>query len=347
MPDKTRQALTYKASGVDIEAGEAFINRIRSRTARTQGPEVLGGLGGFGGLFQLTPEAYRHPVLVATTDGVGTKLRLALDRDRHQGVGIDLVAMCVNDLVVCGARPLFFLDYLATGQLLLDRAEAVLEGIAQGCETAGCALLGGETAEMPGFYAGEDYDLAGFAVGLVERESLIDGSRAQAGAGLIGLPSSGVHSNGFSLVREILASSQPAWEMPVGETSLEEALLEPTRIYATAAQILTQSVDVQALAHISGGGIPGNLPRCLPPGLGARLERGAWPRPPIFSWLEEAGKVAPKEMLRTFNEGLGLIAVVPDNEVDTALAALTAEGETAYRIGHLVSDPQERVWMDG
>lgn len=347
MPQNRHRSLTYKDAGVDVAAGEAFVDRIRERTARTQGPEVIGGLGGFSGLFQLDPSAYQHPVLVATTDGVGTKLRLALDRNRHRGVGIDLVAMCVNDLLVCGARPLFFLDYLATGRLDSDRAETVVEGIAAGCETAGCALLGGETAEMPGFYAGADYDLAGFAVGLAEREALIDGSRTRAGDVLIGLPSSGVHSNGFSLVRKILEEVAPDWETPVGEDRLEDALLKPTRIYTAAVRALLGAADVRALAHITGGGIPANLGRVLAPDLGARLDRSAWPRPPVFEWLQMAGNVEPTEMLRTFNEGLGLVAVVPEEEAGPALEALEAVGEPGFRVGWLEADPEGRIRIDG
>jgi len=347
LPQNRHRPLTYKDAGVDVAAGEAFVERIRERTARTQGPEVIGGLGGFSGLFQLDPNAYRHPVLVATTDGVGTKLRLALDRNRHQGIGIDLVAMCVNDLLVCGARPLFFLDYLATGRLDPDRAETVVAGIAAGCETAGCALLGGETAEVPGFYAGTDYDLAGFAVGVAEREALIDGSRTRPGDVLIGLPSSGVHSNGFSLVRTILEEATPDWESAVGGTRLEDALLEPTRIYATAVRALLGAADVRALAHITGGGIPANLARVLAPGLGARLDRSAWPRPPVFEWLQTAGDVEPAEMLRTFNEGLGLVAVVSEEGAGPALQALEAVGEPGYRVGWLEADPEGRVRIDG
>jgi phosphoribosylformylglycinamidine cyclo-ligase len=342
-PDRS---LTYKDAGVDVAAGEAFVDRIKPLVARTQRPEVLGGLGGFGGLFRLAPERYRDPVLVAGTDGVGTKLRLALDADRHSGVGVDLVAMCVNDLIVCGAEPLFFLDYYATGRLDPERGSAVVEGIAAGCEAAGCALLGGETAEMPGMYAGDDYDLAGFAVGVVERDGLIDGSRAAPGDVLIGLPSSGVHSNGFSLVRRILEQSGAGLDADLGGRSLGAALLEPTRIYVSAVRALMKAVDVRALAHITGGGLPGNLPRSLPGGVGARLERGAWPRPAIFAWLQEQGNVAPEEMLTTFNEGLGMVAVVPEAEADAALAALAGAGEPGYLVGRLEADTDQGVVVD-
>ena len=339
-------SLTYKDAGVDVDAGDAFVDRIKPLVARTMRPEVLGGLGGFGGLFRLAPERYRDPVLVAGTDGVGTKLRLALDLERHGGVGVDLVAMCVNDLIVCGAEPLFFLDYFATGRLEPERGAAVVEGIVRGCEAAGCALLGGETAEMPGMYAGEDYDLAGFAVGVVERDRLIDGSRAAPGDVLIGLPSSGVHSNGFSLVRRILEHSGAGLEEPLGDATVGDALIEPTRVYVAAVRALTEAVDVRALAHITGGGLPGNLPRALPDGVGARLSRGSWPRPAIFGWLQERGNVADEEMLRTFNEGLGMVAAVPEAEADAALAALRDAGETGYRVGRLEADPEQGVRVD-
>jgi phosphoribosylformylglycinamidine cyclo-ligase len=339
-------SLTYKDAGVDVAAGDAFVDRIKPLVKRAQRPEVLGGLGGFGGLFRLDTARYRDPVLVAGTDGVGTKLRLALDLNRHGGVGVDLVAMCVNDLIVCGAEPLFFLDYLATGHLDPERGAAVVEGIAAGCEAAGCALLGGETAEMPGMYAGDDYDLAGFAVGVVERDGLIDGSRAAPGDVLIGLPSSGVHSNGFSLVRRILEHSGAGLDTDLDGRSLGEALLAPTRIYVAAVRALTAAVDVRALAHITGGGLPGNLPRSLPTGVGARLQRGSWPRPAIFPWLQAHGNVADDEMLATFNEGLGMVAAIPEAEADAALAALAAAGETGYRVGRLEADPEGGVRVD-
>jgi len=339
-------SLTYKDAGVDVAAGDAFVDRIKPLVKRAQRPEVLGGLGGFGGLFRLDTARYRDPVLVAGTDGVGTKLRLALDLNRHGGVGVDLVAMCVNDLIVCGAEPLFFLDYLATGHLDPERGAAVVAGIASGCEAAGCALLGGETAEMPGMYAGDDYDLAGFAVGVVERDGLIDGSRAAPGDVLIGLPSSGVHSNGFSLVRRILEHTGAGLDTDLDGRSLGEALLAPTRIYVAAVRALTAAVEVRALAHITGGGLPGNLPRALPTGVGARLHRGSWPRPAIFPWLQAHGNVADDEMLATFNEGLGMVAAVPEAEADAALAALAAAGETGYRVGRLEADPEGGVRVD-
>ncbi|HKL78318.1 MAG TPA: phosphoribosylformylglycinamidine cyclo-ligase, partial [Gammaproteobacteria bacterium] len=328
----------------DVAAGEAFVDRIKPLVARTQRPEVLGGLGGFGGLFRLNPDNYRDPVLVAGTDGVGTKLRLAIELNRHDGVGVDLVAMCVNDLIVCGAEPLFFLDYFATGHLDPDRGAEVVAGITDGCEQAGCALLGGETAEMPGMYAGADYDLAGFAVGAVERDGLIDGSRAAPGDILIGLPSSGVHSNGFSLVRRILADSGTSLEAPLGDTTLGEALLAPTRIYARAVRTLqAAAIDVHAWSHITGGGLPGNLPRTLPDGVGARLAPAAWPEPAVFDWIRRTGNVAEDEMRATFNCGLGMIAAVPAAQAEAALQALADAGEPAYRVGELTADPEQQV----
>jgi len=341
------QSLTYKDAGVDVAAGEAFVDRIKPMVARTQRPEVLGGLGGFGGLFRLDPARYRDPVLVAGTDGVGTKLRLAIELNRHGGVGVDLVAMCVNDLIVCGAEPLFFLDYFATGHLDPERGAEVVSGITAGCEQAGCALLGGETAEMPGMYAGEDYDLAGFAVGVVERDGLIDGSRAAPGDVLIGLPSSGVHSNGFSLVRRILADTGTGLDTPLGDTTLGEALLAPTRIYARAVAALQERVTVHAWSHITGGGLPGNLPRTLPDGVGARLDPAAWPEPAVFDWIRQTGNVTEDEMRATFNCGLGMIAAVPAAEAEAALAALQEAGELAYRVGELTADPDKQVVFRG
>ena len=346
MSESSDHSLTYKDAGVDVAAGEAFVERIKPLVARTRRPEVLGGLGGFGGLFRLSPDRYRDPVLVAGTDGVGTKLRLALELDAHRGVGVDLVAMCVNDLIVCGAEPLFFLDYLATGRLDAERMAAVVEGIASGCETAGCALLGGETAEMPGMYAESDYDLAGFAVGVVERDAIIDGTAARPGDVLIGLPASGVHSNGFSLVRRILAEADASLDGPLGETTLGEALLAPTRIYVAAVRALLEGTEVRAIAHITGGGLPGNLPRSLPDGVGARLYPGTWPEPPVLDWIRRTGRVAESEMLATFNAGLGMVVAVPAEQADTALEALAAAGETGYRVGELTADPDKQVRLD-
>ena len=320
--------VTYRDAGVDIDAGESVVDRIGPLAAATRRPGVLGGLGGFGALFALNDAGrWRDPVLVSATDGVGTKLRVAFHAGRHDTVGIDLVAMCVNDLVTCGAEPLFFLDYFATGRLAPEQAEAVVSGIAAGCRDAGCALVGGETAELPGFYADGEYDLAGFAVGVVERDGVVDGQRARPGDAVIGVASSGVHSNGLSLARRVL----PWMEEP----ALAAELLTPTRIYVRAVAALLESVEVRALAHITGGGLPGNLPRVLPEGCGAVLDRGAWPCPEIFTRIAAEGPVEDAEMLRAFNMGLGLCAVVPEAEAEAAVGALRAVGEAAWHVGHV------------
>ncbi len=329
---------TYKQAGVDIEAGDAFVERIKPYAARTVRPEVLAGVGGFGGLFALPPGRYREPVLVAGTDGVGTKLKVAFQAGRHGTVGIDLVAMSVNDILTCGAEPLFFLDYFATGRLEVDAAAEVVKGIAQGCEQAGCTLLGGETAEMPGFYARGEYDLAGFCVGVVERSDIIDGRGVAPGDALIGLPSSGLHSNGYSLARKVLLEDAKLAldAVPEGlDRPLADALLEPTRIYVKDALALMKAVKVKGFAHITGSGIPGNLPRCLPDGTRAVLEEKAWKRPPIFELIQRLGRVERKEMYDTFNMGLGLIAVVAKADVPAALAALKARGVEAAEVGRV------------
>lgn len=331
MSDRT--PLTYKDAGVDIDAGDALVERIKPLARGTHRPGVLGGIGGFGGLFELETQKYRQPVLVAGTDGVGTKLRLALDLDRLEGVGIDLVAMCVNDVVVQGAEPLFFLDYYATGKLSVTHAERVIRGIAVGCRQANAALLGGETAEMPGIYAPGDIDLAGFAVGVVERERLIDGSRVKAGDILLGLASSGPHSNGFSLIRRVLARIPDAAAMPWEGSTLGEALLTPTRIYVRSVLALLADAPVHALAHITGGGLPGNLVRVIPAELDACIEPGSWQEPAVFEWLQKTGQIADEEMYRTFNRGIGMVAVVPRSAVEQAKATLTAQGETVSVIG--------------
>ena len=319
---------TYREAGVDIDAGDALVERIKPMARRTHRPGVLGGLGGFGGLFSLTQAGkYRDPVLVSGTDGVGTKLKLAFHLNRHDTVGIDLVAMCVNDIITTGAEPLFFLDYFATGRLDTDRAAAVIDGIARGCEQAGCALLGGETAELPGFYADGEYDLAGFAVGVVERDALIDGARIQAGDAVIGVASSGLHSNGYSLARRVLPYET--------EPAVADALLTPTRIYAPAVAALRAQVDVRGLAHITGGGIPGNLPRVFPEGLGAVLDAASWTPHPLFARIAAEGPVEHDEMLQTFNMGLGLCAIVPPAEAERARAALVAAGEQAWIVGEV------------
>ncbi|KGE05274.1 phosphoribosylformylglycinamidine cyclo-ligase [Pseudohaliea rubra] len=332
MGDSDRQQLSYRDAGVDIDAGNRLVERIRHVAARTRRPEVLGNLGGFGALCEL-PAGYRQPVLVAGTDGVGTKLRLAMDLGRHDTIGIDLVAMCVNDLVVAGAEPLFFLDYYATGRLDVDIAEAVVRGIGRGCELAGCALVGGETAEMPGMYEGDDYDLAGFCVGVVEKDAIIDGSTVAAGNLLIAIGSSGPHSNGYSLIRKVLEVSGASTDLDLEGTPLGEALLEPTTIYVPAILDLCRRTRVGALAHITGGGLTENLPRVLPTGCHARIDTGSWEWPAVFRWLAEAGNIDRGEMFRTFNCGVGMVACVPGAARDEALACLTAHGLTAWVLG--------------
>jgi phosphoribosylformylglycinamidine cyclo-ligase len=332
-------SLSYRDAGVDIDAGDALVENIKAVTERTRRREVLSGLGGFGGLFEL-PQGYRQPVLVSATDGVGTKLKLAIDLGRHRTVGIDLVAMCVNDLVVCGAEPLFFLDYYATGKLDVQLATDVVTGIGVGCELAGCALIGGETAEMPGMYHGSDYDLAGFAVGVVEKDEIIDSSRVKPGDVLIGLRSSGPHSNGYSLIRKIIAHSGSDLSQLLGDTTLAEALLAPTEIYVAAIRRLAAQVRINALAHITGGGIVENLPRVLPDGVRATISLDSWGMPAIFQWLQENGNVRQAEMLRTFNCGIGMIVAVAPEDLDTALDILRPCNKGAVVIGHIEAAPE-------
>ncbi|MEX0729289.1 MAG: phosphoribosylformylglycinamidine cyclo-ligase [Aquisalimonadaceae bacterium] len=329
--------LTYQDAGVDIDAGNALVERIKPHVRRTRRPEVMGGLGGFGGLFRLPVDRYRDPVLVSGTDGVGTKLRLAIDTGRHEGIGIDLVAMCVNDILVCGAEPLFFLDYYATGHLDVDVAATVIEGIADGCQQAGAALIGGETAEMPGMYDGGDYDLAGFCVGVVEHDRMIDGSRVAEGDALIALGSSGPHSNGYSLIRKVLEVSSASLDTTIDGTSLADALMAPTRIYVKSIHTLLGSIEVRAMAHITGGGLPENLPRVLPDGLGADIDAESWTLPTVFRWLRDQGGISEQEMFRTFNCGIGMVACVPESAVEQALKVLTDAGENAWRIGRIVA----------
>lgn len=326
--------MTYKDAGVDIDAGDALIERIKPLVARTRRPEVLRGLGGFGGLFALPPGRYREPVLVSGTDGVGTKLKLAQSLGRHDRIGIDLVAMCVNDVVVQGAEPLFFLDYFACGQLDVDVAASVISGIADGCKQAGAALIGGETAEMPGMYADGEYDLAGFCVGAVERDLLIDGSRIAADDVVIGIASSGPHSNGYSLIRRVLEAAAPA---DLDGMPAAERLLAPTRIYVKPLLALIKKVEVRGLAHITGGGITENLPRILPPDLHAEIDLKSWWQGSVFDWLAASGQITDAEMRRTFNCGVGMVAVVHENDVDVALHLLADEGETAWRLGRIAA----------
>ncbi|NHN37943.1 phosphoribosylformylglycinamidine cyclo-ligase [Pseudomaricurvus alcaniphilus] len=346
--DKQTQSLSYKDAGVDIDAGNALVERIKSVAQRTRRPGVLAGLGGFGALFEL-PSGYREPVLVSGTDGVGTKLRLAMDLGLHDTIGIDLVAMCVNDLVVAGAEPLFFLDYYATGKLNVDIATAVVTGIGAGCEQAGCALVGGETAEMPGMYEGEDYDLAGFCVGIAEKSELIDGSKVSAGDVLLGVASSGPHSNGYSLIRKIIEVSGADLNQTVGDRPLGQALLEPTRIYVKSLLRLIKESRVHAMSHITGGGLQENIPRVLPEDCKAVIDTTAWSLPPVFQWLQQQGNVEPYEMYRTFNCGVGMIIAVPASERDSALRLLAEAGETAFVVGSVAkaSGDEERVELLG
>jgi phosphoribosylformylglycinamidine cyclo-ligase len=333
-PDKS---LTYKNAGVDIDAGNALVERIKPLVKTTVRPGVLGGIGGFGGLFELDLEKYRRPILVSGTDGVGTKLKLAIELGLYDTVGIDLVAMCVNDVIVQGAEPLFFLDYYAIGKLDLDIGEAVIGGIAAGCRQAGAALLGGETAEMPGMYAGDDFDLAGFCVGVVERDALIDGSRVSDGDRLLGLASTGPHSNGYSLIRRILESATEASGDDSEHAAIAASLLTPTRIYVKSVLALQAACPISAIAHITGGGLPENVARILPPDADARIGRSSWERPEIFSWLQENGSVAEEEMLRTFNCGIGMVIVVRPGDAVEAARILTEAGETVFGIGEIRS----------
>ena len=327
--------LTYRDAGVDIEAGESLVERIKPLVQKTQRPECLGNIGGFGGLFELPIDRYRRPVLVSGTDGVGTKLKLAVILDRHDTIGIDLVAMCVNDVLVLGAEPLYFLDYFATGRLSPEHAQSVIAGIASGCETAGAALIGGETAEMPGMYSPGDYDLAGFCVGVVEKDQIIDGSHIRAGDQVLGLASSGLHSNGYSLARAVLERSSATLDQPIGETTLGEALLAPTRIYVRPILALLKAVPIHGIAHITGGGLPGNIPRILPDNCDCRIDATAWPRPEIFQWLQSEGSIDDTEMLRTFNCGIGLVIIVSSDTAAQAHEMLKASGETVYRLGEV------------
>ncbi|PNH80403.1 phosphoribosylformylglycinamidine cyclo-ligase [Vibrio diazotrophicus] len=331
-----KTSLSYKDAGVDIDAGNALVERIKGAVKRTRRPEVMGGIGGFGALCEL-PTKYKQPVLVSGTDGVGTKLRLALDMKKHDTIGIDLVAMCVNDLIVQGAEPLFFLDYYATGKLDVDTAADVVSGIADGCVQAGCALIGGETAEMPGMYEGEDYDVAGFCVGVVEKENIIDGTKVAAGNALIAVGSSGPHSNGYSLVRKILeVSAADKNELLEGKT-IGEHLLEPTKIYIKSGLKLIEEHDIHAISHITGGGFWENIPRVLPEGTKAVIDGKSWEWPAIFKWLQEKGNVDTHEMYRTFNCGVGLIIALPQDQAEAAVNLLKAEGENAWVIGEIAA----------
>ncbi|MEK6683233.1 MAG: phosphoribosylformylglycinamidine cyclo-ligase [Nitrospirota bacterium] len=339
--------LTYKAAGVNIEAGDDFIRMIKPLVRSTFRPEVLTDIGGFGGLFGLDAKKYTEPVLVSGTDGVGTKLKIAIQMNQHDTIGIDLVAMSVNDVVVTGAEPLFFLDYFATGKLQPQTSVEVLRGIVKGCRLAGCALLGGETAEMPSFYPEGVYDLAGFAVGVVEKNRIIDGSRIKADDVLIGFASSGLHSNGYSLARKIafeVAGHNVTDQIQGWSHSLGEELLTPTRIYVKSILQLIREVEVRGLAHITGGGITGNLPRILPEGCQAKIKRGSWPAPPIFGWLEKQGRIAVEEMYHVFNMGIGMVAAIDPGQAERAIEKLKRLGEPAFVIGKIVRGDKKVVY---
>ena len=331
------QPLTYAEAGVDIDAGNALVDRIKPAAAATKRPGVMSGLGGFGALFDLKAAGYDDPILVAATDGVGTKLKIAIDTGLYDTIGIDLVAMCVNDLVCQGAEPLFFLDYFATGKLEVDAAARIIAGIAEGCRLSGCALVGGETAEMPGMYAPGDFDLAGFAVGAMNRGAALPAG-VQAGDVLLGLASDGVHSNGYSLVRRVVERSGLAWDAraPFTQGSLGAALLAPTRLYVKPALAAIRAGGVHGLAHITGGGLTENLPRVLSEGLGAQIDLGAWSLPPVFTWLATEGGLAQAEMLKTFNAGIGMVLVVAADRADALAAELAAAGESVHHLGHVV-----------
>ena len=335
MNTKTEEStgLSYLDAGVDIDAGNELVERIKPAVKSTNRDGVVTGLGGFGGLFQLDVERYKQPVLVSGTDGVGTKLLLARQLDRHDTIGIDLVAMCVNDILTCGAEPLFFLDYYATGKLKIDNAQAVIEGIAEGCRQSACALIGGETAEMPGMYGQDEYDLAGFTVGVVDRPQLIDGSRIKAGHIVLGLESSGPHSNGYSLIRKVLEKSADEPSMPLADSTLGEALLAPTRIYVKTLLPLFASQPLDGLAHITGGGISENIIRVIPDDLGLEIDLSSWEFPAVFNWLQTEGGIDEQEMLRTFNCGIGMVLLVEENAADAVCNALQASGEAVYRLG--------------
>lgn len=340
--------MDYREAGVDVEVGRAFVDRIRQSVQKTYRSEVLGGLGGFSGLFQL-PSGYREPVLVSGTDGVGTKLKLAHQLDRHNTVGIDLVAMCVNDVLTCGAEPLFFLDYVATGKLLSTQLADVVEGIAQGCTESGCALLGGETAEMPGFYQPNEYDLAGFCVGIVEKSRILDGSQVKVGDVAIGLGSSGVHSNGFSLVRKIVSDRGFDWsDRPelFGGKTLGEVFLTPTQLYVKPIlNALKSGLEIHGMAHITGGGLPENLPRCLSANQTVEINPNSWEVPALFQWLASEGNVLPKDMFNTFNMGVGFVVIVPPEQVDQAMQFFGSQDLKAFQIGTVVSGSGELVGL--
>lgn len=338
MTDSKDKHFSYADAGVSIEQGNELVDRIKSSTAATRRPGVLGSLGGFGAMFDIGALGYKHPVLVSGTDGVGTKIKLAIQTNQHDTIGIDLVAMCVNDLIVQGADPLFFLDYFASSRLDVDVAERVINGIAEGCKLAGCSLIGGETAEMPGMYADGDYDLAGFCVGAVEKEDIIDGSTVKHGDVLIALASSGCHSNGYSLVRKIINDTNQDLQMDIDGTTLVERLLEPTRIYVKTVLSLSGHLQLKAIAHITGGGLTENIPRVIPDGIDINIDLASWTMSPLFKWLQESGNIEQHEMLKTFNCGVGLVICVAAEDADNTLQHLQDLDENAWVIGKLVSN---------
>ncbi|MDQ7017050.1 MAG: phosphoribosylformylglycinamidine cyclo-ligase [Gammaproteobacteria bacterium] len=338
---KPTKSLSYRDAGVDIDAGNRLVERIKPAVASTQRAGVMGGFGGFGGLFEIPLDRYPQPVLVSGTDGVGTKLRLAIELKKHDTIGIDLVAMCANDVIVQGAEPLFFLDYYATGKLDIDVATSVVEGIAEGCKQAGAALIGGETAEMPGMYANNDYDLAGFCVAIVNKDKIITGQQVKAGDQLIGLASSGPHSNGYSLIRKVLEVSGDDLSSTCGDTDLASALLAPTRIYAKPLLALCASQPPHAMAHITGGGLLENLPRVLPDHCVAKVNDKSWSQQPVFEWLQTKGNISDEEMLRTFNCGIGMVLVVAAEALESTLTQLAEAGEEVWHIGEIASSEQK------
>jgi len=337
LKNTTNKSLSYRDAGVDIDAGAELVEQIKPHVKRTMRPEVLGGLGGFGALFEIPLDRYQKPVLVSGTDGVGTKLKLALQLNKHDTIGIDLVAMCVNDILVLGAEPLYFLDYYATGKLDNAVATDVIRGIAEGCVQSGCALTGGETAEMPGMYSEGDYDLAGFCVGIVEKDRIIDSSKVEAGNVLIGLASSGPHSNGYSLIRKVIEVSNANLTEPCGKQSLGDALLAPTRIYVKSIHTLLEQIDIHAMSHITGGGLTENLPRVMPENTRAQINADSWERPEVFKWLQQQGNIEDLEMYRTFNCGIGMVLIVNEEDAGLAIDVLNKAGESAFNLGQITS----------
>lgn len=346
MSSKQSKSLSYRDAGVNIDAGTAFVEKIKTSVASTNRPGVMGSLGGFGGMFELPTDRYKQPVLVSGTDGVGTKLKLAIDLNKHDTIGIDLVAMCVNDILVLGAEPLYFLDYYATGKLNIEIAADVVEGIAEGCRQSNAALIGGETAEMPGIYGKSDYDLAGFCVGVVEKQDIIDGSKVKAGDAMIAIASSGPHSNGYSLVRKIIEVSKADInaKFGTGDQTLGDALLAPTRIYVKAIHELLTTYDIHAMAHITGGGLLENIPRVLPDNTQAVIDNGSLQLPEIFQWLQENGNVETEEMYRTFNCGVGMVLIVSEDEADAIVTSLNKTSEKAWRLGAIAAGEKQVVF---